>query len=449
MGHWKSLNKTVAGITASLPEPLIAVLSVLFQLVSLVLIPSFPVDKYVDQTHEKENDVQQVPLESHIFPTIRNHSIDNTNTANPQQCSTGLTTRLLPFKNKKGEIEWAFAEEDDIEGDALDIFKITDNKKDNFGVSMEDNLSKEDLSPTLSNSSNNDSIISAEKKHSVKEETPATLPPSPDSVHDKDGSGNITYHCSECDASFKIKGYLTRHMKKHAQKKAYHCPFHDVSIYIDEANVTHRCHPTGDFSRRDTYKTHLKSRHFVYPDGVRAKQRQLVAGQCSMCGEHFENSELWSEIHIEGAECKYLPAGFTGKSRIKRRIHKELRQANKDRASHNSTPISSAILSTPIASSAASLTPLTSGYTGSPTSSVASSQADAAHLRFRELPSGSPSYYPTHSESPLQNLFVASASIQQHEDTEEYDDEYCLDVDQMDVPRDWFIHGHQQQPQHV
>jgi hypothetical protein len=65
----------------------------------------------------------------------------------------------------------------------------------------------------------------------------------------------------------------------------------------------------------------------------------------------------------------------------------------------------------------------------------------------RDLSSGSPSYYPARSVSPLQHLFIAHSAMPQ-DDGEEYDDEYCLDVDQLDVPRDWFLH-HGRQAQHA
>ncbi|RLV83651.1 Transcriptional regulator STP2 [Meyerozyma sp. JA9] len=435
MSPSKLLARAQTVLNAMLPASLASACSMLVQLVIVVLNPYLLDDKLVNENEK--------PQESKIFPTIRNQPIENSpNSSNPQQCSTGLTTRLLPFKNKKGEIEWAFTD-DEPDSDELDVFKIPSGEKnDRFGSSSanDDVPCKEELSPTVSNSSNSDSILSADKKHKVKEEeeTPGTLPSSPESSHEKDGE-NVLYHCPDCDRTFKMKGYLTRHMKKHAQTKAYHCPFHEASIYIDEANVTHRCHPTGDFSRRDTYKTHLKSRHFVYPDGIRAKDRHASAGRCSMCGEHFENSELWTEIHIEGAECRYLPTGFTGKSRIKRRIDRELRQANKDKdkALQNGTPTSSVAASTP----------QTAGFTESPSSVISSVPSGVSHLHMRDLSSGSPSYYPARSVSPLQHSFIAHSAMPQ-DDGEEYDDEYCLDVDQLDVPRDWFLH-HGRQAQHA
>lgn len=111
--------------------------------------------------------------------------------------------------------------------------------------------------------------------------------------------------CHYCDAAFRNRGYLTRHIKKHAIQKAYHCPFYNESTPPDL-----RCHASGGFSRRDTYKTHLRVRHFIYPDGVKPKGRGKSSGHCAQCGEFFENTENWVEQHIESANCKGLPDGF-------------------------------------------------------------------------------------------------------------------------------------------
>lgn len=274
-----------------------------------------------------------------LFPSISNVSMEDEkrSKSQPQPCSTGLTTRLLPFKNESGEIEWAFTD-DMAPGSELDMFKMehpavdADSKRGNM------------LSPVTLNSSNNDSLHSHEKGLSdLKHETPlsgasassAELTPMSGNAEDEgllEGSDEDLekgHQCPHCDAVFKIRGYLTRHLKKHATKKAYSCPFHKFSIYIDENKITHKCHPNGGFSRRDTYKTHLKSRHFKYPEGTKTKERATSLGQCSMCGEFFKNSETWCEIHVEGGECRYLPQGFKGKLRIKNRLKKQMSEQRK------------------------------------------------------------------------------------------------------------------------
>ncbi|KAM9917325.1 hypothetical protein OXX80_013308, partial [Metschnikowia pulcherrima] len=74
------------------------------------------------------------------------------------------------------------------------------------------------------------------------------------------------YACGECDAVFKVKSYLTRHTRKHNNAKAFVCPFYreQDSEYCGTSKAGTKCHPTGGFSRKDTYKTHLKALHFIY-----------------------------------------------------------------------------------------------------------------------------------------------------------------------------------------
>lgn len=108
-----------------------------------------------------------------------------------------------------------------------------------------------------------------------------------------------SYDCLYCDALFKVKGYLTRHLKKHNSLKAFVCPF-----YEEEGNLGTKCHPTGGFSRRDTYKTHLKALHFIYPPGTKLTERNEVGGRCAGCFEHFESNHQWLVRHIEVGECK-------------------------------------------------------------------------------------------------------------------------------------------------
>ena len=124
-------------------------------------------------------------------------------------------------------------------------------------------------SKCIHNNNNNklNKIIPAESNESNESlakdssTTPASISDSP--LHSETEStvsstiianSNQIFKCPSCDAEFRVRGYLTRHMKKHSTKKAYTCPFHDKSIYVDENNITHKCHSSGGFSRRDTYK---------------------------------------------------------------------------------------------------------------------------------------------------------------------------------------------------
>ncbi|CCD23730.1 C2H2-type zinc finger protein NDAI_0C00690 [Naumovozyma dairenensis CBS 421] len=122
-------------------------------------------------------------------------------------------------------------------------------------------------------------------------------------VEDTEEEG--TFVCHYCDAKFRIRGYLTRHIKKHAIEKAYHCPF-----FNNDALPELRCHNSGGFSRRDTYKTHLKARHFIYPKGVKPQDRNKSSGHCSQCGEFFNSTDIWISKHLESGNCKALPKDY-------------------------------------------------------------------------------------------------------------------------------------------
>ena len=130
--------------------------------------------------------------------------------------------------------------------------------------------------------------------------------------------------CHYCDATFRIRGYLTRHIKKHAIEKAYHCPFYDKNMAPEL-----RCHSTGGFSRRDTYKTHLKARHFTFPSGVKAHDRNKSDGKCSHCGEHFMSADDWISNHLETGKCAKLPEEYLialkEKSKNKKKSHHKLK----------------------------------------------------------------------------------------------------------------------------
>lgn len=430
-----------------------AVLAIIVKFWSLLLYLLLPPSYLNVEQPEVAPPVEpKVEPQNQLFPLITHEDIKDEDALNAKACSTGLTTRLLPFKNEDGEIEWAFTE-DVIPGNELDLFKIKDH----------------DLSPVTSNSSNNELIISKKKDDGSHHQTPISSSSSPDSDDDDE---NKVHQCPHCDAVFKIRGYLTRHLKKHAAKKAYSCPFHKYSIYIDENNITHKCHPNGGFSRRDTYKTHLKSRHFRYPKGTKTKERATAPGNCSMCGEHFQNSEIWSEIHVEGGECKFLPPGFKGKSRFKNRMRKQLSKRLKEPHINEAT-VSAAAKAAAMADAAAaaaaahgasedfggsvssnssshdlsldtpsvSATPLVMQYDyqphNSPTHSVSSSIQHTPYNPIQQLHHQQQSHInqAMSSQSKLQSVTTfdqfSHAPAPMVYEGDDYDDEYCLDVDQL------------------
>lgn len=118
---------------------------------------------------------------------------------------------------------------------------------------------------------------------------------------------DVKFVCAHCDAVFKVKSYLTRHMRKHNNAKAFVCPFFEESEGEEGASVAKngtKCHPTGGFSRRDTFKTHLKAIHFIYPPGTKSSERNTTGGRCAGCFEYFKSNADWMQNHIEGGACK-------------------------------------------------------------------------------------------------------------------------------------------------
>lgn len=122
--------------------------------------------------------------------------------------------------------------------------------------------------------------------------------------------------CHYCDAKFRIRGYLTRHIKKHALEKAYHCPFYEAND-----NPSKRCHNSGGFSRRDTFKTHMKARHLIYPEGVKFADRNQSTAHCARCGTFIPKASRYVEEHLESGQCPALPMGY---------VSENLRKSSKD-----------------------------------------------------------------------------------------------------------------------
>lgn len=114
---------------------------------------------------------------------------------------------------------------------------------------------------------------------------------------EKQSDVEYAFRCVHCPSKFKIKGYLTRHLKKHASRKEYSCPY-----WLSDR----KCHPTGGFSRKDTYHTHLKSIHFIYPVGTSRCERKNSSGCCAACYQEFSSNSEWLKIHIHTYVCPRL-----------------------------------------------------------------------------------------------------------------------------------------------
>lgn len=175
-----------------------------------------------------------------------------------------------------------------VENEGLPVFKETFKpesfKTESFKTETLPSFKSENL-PSFKSETLNDDFQKDSKKRKLSEDK-----------RDDD----FKFECNHCTAKFKVKGYLTRHLKKHQSFKAFKCPFYHESPSNGKGT---KCHPTGGFSRRDTYKTHLKALHFIYPPGTKSNERNLISGRCAGCFRHFENNIDWLKNHIEKGDC--------------------------------------------------------------------------------------------------------------------------------------------------
>lgn len=207
-----------------------------------------------------------------LFPSKNNVQILNFNSVIPCSMNINLSENIMQFETLPNG-----------------LIATTLNKN---GFNQLNNGTSLPLSPQ-SNNSPNGGLVDG------KSNTPQYMAPT---TNVKDNQDQGSFICHYCDATFKIRGYLTRHIKKHAIEKAYHCPFYDKNLPPEL-----RCHNSGGFSRRDTYKTHLKARHFTFPNGVKANDRNKSDGSCSHCSEQFHNADDWITNHLETGKCSKLP----------------------------------------------------------------------------------------------------------------------------------------------
>ncbi|KAH3903184.1 uncharacterized protein SCODWIG_03576 [Saccharomycodes ludwigii] len=132
-------------------------------------------------------------------------------------------------------------------------------------------------------------------------------------------SNGNPFQCPHCVSNFKEKAYLTRHLKKHNPIKDYRCPY-----WTED----HQCHPTGDFSRKDTFRAHMKSVHFIYPSWLKKTEKDSSVGRCSGCFEKFENNKNWLVNHIEPGKCGAMirkEIGSGRKLRKKAELYRKLK----------------------------------------------------------------------------------------------------------------------------
>ncbi|KAH3672339.1 hypothetical protein WICMUC_004311 [Wickerhamomyces mucosus] len=123
---------------------------------------------------------------------------------------------------------------------------------------------------------------------------------------------NRPFLCDICNRGFARSNDLLRHAKCHwrengLEEGTYKCPFSSIlnRKYNRENSKEAPCHPTGIFSRCDTYKNHLKALHFQYPPGTKKSFRSKSNGNCKKCGKAFNSVQEWLDNHVAKGFCGY------------------------------------------------------------------------------------------------------------------------------------------------
>lgn len=170
-----------------------------------------------------------------------------------------------------------------------------------------------------------------------------------------------------CDAQFKKKAYLSRHMKKHLPIKDHVCPFWSEHVHTKrhaypasfvqssesssnlnslgdslpfEAKLrehgllesipdksmnkyisTMQCHQKGSFTRKDEFMIHLKSFHVI--TDLDQKPDYAI---CVECGDEFTSLKDWYENHLNTLGCKkIINKDFNSGRALRKQYEKEHR----------------------------------------------------------------------------------------------------------------------------
>ncbi|GAV54098.1 hypothetical protein ZYGR_0AK06000 [Zygosaccharomyces rouxii] len=296
-------------------------------IVDMIVIPALDYYSDIEQSIKREKHISKEENENAedeenedvtpcLFPRRHNVNMSLFESASVIPCSLDISTvdsAMTMSTTPEGQLQCKLNTDDNS--------ILPSNNKYNMMVTPPTSVGANGL-PISPESNTSCTPIKSEEEGvpSASTATTSTANLNPDAMKSEvpEGANNEgLFVCHYCDAKFKIRGYLTRHIKKHAIQKAYHCPF-----FMGDAPPELRCHNSGGFSRRDTYKTHLRTRHFIYPKGVKPSERNKSAGNCGQCGQNFENTDKWVEQHIESGECTGLPHDYVRNIKSERKSGK-------------------------------------------------------------------------------------------------------------------------------
>ncbi|EMG50531.1 hypothetical protein G210_2469 [Candida maltosa Xu316] len=244
---------------------------------------------------------KQIPIQRHL--SISSSSVDSFDVPRLSSSCSSSTHEITNHNHNHNHIHH--------HDDSLESYKesrdfsisLSPNEQPTLPSSQQQKKRKHGSTSSTSSSTSSKKTSKRKKNQELAENMTITTTTTTNNIQvtkitkrTSDGGIANEFFCpfDNCGAVFSVKGYLTRHLKKHSANKTFRCPFYDPSS---------KCHPTGGFSRRDTFKTHLKALHFVYPPGVKSCDRNKYPGRCAGCFLFFENNVDWLQNHIEKGLC--------------------------------------------------------------------------------------------------------------------------------------------------
>ena len=298
-------------------------------------------------------------------------SISNMNNILVNELLNGNIAKVVHSESQNDDI-LGINERDDKEDDEDRVDMMDDDEDSDDGENYDDGHLLEEFEPKITENKVEEILeIKPKKKYQKKTKTDADKKLthiSGKKIEVDPITNKMKCFHEGCDAQFKQKAYLSRHMKKHLPIKDHVCPFWSEHVHTKkhaysanfvksaqqsgsnmnclgaslpfETKLRQRgllesisdksmnkyissmqCHQKGFFTRKDEFMIHLKSFHVI----TDLKENPDYA-ICVECGEEFTSLKDWYENHLNTLSCsKIINKDFNTGRALRKKYEKENR----------------------------------------------------------------------------------------------------------------------------